>query len=72
MVWDASHGDGLTATFAARSQGDIEQLGSAPGILIKQLVKITHAVKHHGVWMLSFDAKVLLHHWCVCTGRHGA
>ena len=43
MHGDAGHGDGIAGRLAARGQGDVEQLGRSPGIVVEQFVEIPHA-----------------------------
>src|SRR5690606_40952389 len=48
--------------FAARSQGDAEQLGGLDGIAEEQLVEVAHAVEEQHVRVVRLDGEELLHH----------
>ena len=56
------HRNCIAGRFAARRQRDVDQFGSASGIVIKQLVEITHPVKQQQVGMLRLDVQILAHH----------
>src|SRR6185437_4315754 len=43
-------------------QRDVEQSCGAAGVLVEELVEITHPVKEQHVGMAALDAQVLLHH----------
>ena len=62
VIGNARHRNGLAGGFSAGGQGDVEQFSRAPGVVIKQLIEVAHAVEHQFVRMLRFDAQVLLHH----------
>ena len=70
----AGHGDGFPGRLSARGQGDIEQPGGAPGVVVKQFVEIPHAIEQQNVRVFRLDAEVLLHHGSVAGGvfAHGA
>ncbi len=63
VVGHAAHGNGFPGGFSARGERNIQQFGRALGILIKQLVKITHTVEHQVLRVICLDAQELLHHW---------
>jgi hypothetical protein len=46
----------------AAGQGDIKQSGGEAGVIVEQLIKITHSVEQQCVRVLRLDAQVLLHH----------
>ena len=62
MHRDTGHGNGIAAGFTTCCQSDVQQLGGALGVIVEQLIEITHAVKQQDVRVLGLDAKVLLHH----------
>lgn len=62
VVRHAGHRDRFTRRGAAFGQRDIQQLGSALGVVVKQLVEVAHAVKQQDFRMLGLEAQVLLHH----------
>ena len=58
----ARHRDRFAGGLAARGQRDVEQLGGPPGVVVKQLVKISHPIKQQQIGVLGLDAQVLPHH----------
>ena len=62
MVRHAGHRDRFTRRGAALGQRNIQQLGSALGVVVKQLVEVAHAVEQQDFRMLGLEAQVLLHH----------
>lgn len=67
MVGNARHRDRFARGCAALGQRDIQQLRRTFGIVIKQFVKVAHAVKQQDLRVLSLQLKILLHHgvWLV-------
>ena len=65
MKRDASHGNRVAAGLSPGCEGNVHQLCGFFGVVIEQLVKITHAVKHQLIRVLAFDFQILLHHGCV-------
>ena len=61
----AAHRYRLATGLAAPGQRYIQQTRGLACILVKQLIEIAHAVKQQCFGMISLDAQVLLHHWCV-------
>ena len=62
MNGDTTHGNVLAQMFAAFGQGNIQSLGRGDGIVKEHLVKITHAIKQQGVFIVLLDLKELRHH----------
>ena len=62
VVRHAGHRDRFTRRGAALGQRNIQQLGSALGVVVKQLVEVAHAVEQQDFRMLGLEAQVLLHH----------
>ena len=58
----------MAARFASGSQGNIESLCGYFGIVVKKLVKITHAIKQQLMGVVAFNGQVLLHHRCMWGG----
>lgn len=65
MVRNARHRDWLARRRAAFGQGNIKQLRRTFRIVIKQFVKVAHAVKQQYLRVLGFQLEILLHHWGV-------
>ena len=57
-----AHRDRLPLMLAARSEGDIENLGGGPGIVEKQLEEIAHPVEQQAIPCLGLEGEVLDHH----------
>ena len=68
VVRHARHRDRRAAGFAARGQGDVEQLRRAPRVVVKDFVEIAHAKQQQSVGKLRLDAEVLLHQGRVSLG----
>src|SRR5690554_6987576 len=62
MIGHTRHGDRLAAGLPPGGQGNVEKLRCFLGIVIEQLVEVTHAVKQKLIGMLHLDFQVLLHH----------
>jgi hypothetical protein len=62
VVGHAGHRDRPAGGFAAGGEGDVEQFGGAPGVVVEQLVEIPHAIEQQDVRVLGLDGQVLLHH----------
>ncbi len=62
MKRDAAHGNGLSGRLATCGQGDVENIGGAPGIVKEELVKVPHAIEQQVIRVLGLDAQKLLHH----------
>ena len=62
VVGNARHRDRFARGCAALGQRDIQQLRRTFGIVIKQFVKVAHAVKQQDLRVLSLQLKILLHH----------
>ncbi len=58
----SGHRDWSTGRFAARGQRNIEQLRGTPRVVIKQFIKVAHAVEQQHMREIRLDAEVLLHH----------
>ena len=62
VVGYAAHGNGFPRGLAPGGEGDIQQLCGLPGVVVEQLVEITHAVEQQVAGVLRLDAQELLHH----------
>ena len=58
----AGHDYGLPGRLAALRERNAQQPRGLDGVVVKQFVKITHAVKQQGVRVLRLDLQILLHH----------
>ena len=62
VMGDARHRNRLSGRLAAIGQRDVEQLGGASRVVVKQLVKIAHPIEQQQVGMLRLEPEILLHH----------
>jgi hypothetical protein len=62
MHWHAGHHHRLAAALAACGQGDVQQGIALAGIVIEDLVEVSHAEEHQHIGVLGLDAEVLRHH----------
>ena len=70
MIGHATHRDWVAVSFTSGSQRYIQHLAGALGIIKEEFVKVTHTIENNIVWMLGFNAQILLHHGSVwCWGR---
>jgi hypothetical protein len=65
MMRHPGHRDGFTCGGSAFRQRDVHELRCAFCIIIKQLVKVAHAIEEQDIRMLRFQFQILLHHWGV-------
>jgi glycosyltransferase involved in cell wall biosynthesis len=52
----AGHRDRLAGRLAALGQGDVEQRGGTPRVVVEQLVEVAHAIEHQPIRVLGLDA----------------
>ncbi len=71
VIGDPTHWNGFPCRLAPRGQGDVQQLGCLGGVVIEQLIEITHPIKHKRMFVLRFDAEILLHHGRMVGLAHG-
>ena len=62
VVRDPSHGNGLAGGLAPGRQGDVKEFRGAPGVLVEQLVEVTHAIEEKHLPVLRLQSQILLHH----------
>src|SRR5690606_39255894 len=61
----ARHGHGRAGGHAALGQGKIQEASASLCILVKQFIKVAHAVEQQMVACLGLEAVILLHHGSV-------
>src|SRR5690606_4258526 len=65
----ARHRNRHAVRLAAPGERDVDQLRRTAGVVIKELVKVPHAVEEQHVGVLGLDGQVLLHYWRVSGYR---
>jgi hypothetical protein len=68
MERHAAHGDVVAICFAAFGQRDVERGGGLNRVVVKEFVKIAHAVKKQGAGVAFLERVILRHDWRVPVG----
>ena len=62
VIGHPGHRDGAAGRLAALGQGDVEQLGGLAGVVVEELVEVTHAIEQQDLRVLGLESQILLHH----------